>query len=482
MSEFRKSVVLLVILLGCVLQAADKPNVLIILADDLGYGDLGCYEGKARTPHLDDLASKGVRFTDWYSGAPNCSPARVSLMTGRMPVRSGMYSYRAPGQVMHLPDGEITLAEILKGAGYQTAHVGKWHLSCLPQDESLNQPQPADQGFEYSLGTENNAEPSHLNPVNFVRNGTEIGMQEGYACQLLADEVELWFNSEYDEEQPFFLYLPFHEPHAKVASPPEMVANYPDEDKKSAEYYANIENLDDAIGRVLAGLRERGLLENTMVFFGSDNGSYRFDSNGVLRGKKGEVYDGGIKVPGIFYFEGKFEGNRVLDTPAWLPDMLPTVCELVGLEPPSDRRLDGVSLLEELRGSGEVDREQALLWYFYRSSPEASMRFGKYSLVARADDPVRRTHPMSDLDMPFAKAVKPEFFELYDLDADPGQREDLAKAMPEKLEELKKRFWILFEESRAEGPDWVGLPEYGSMKANHDKVKEFLRNEKRFVE
>src|SRR5690606_24853047 len=146
-------------------------NVLIILADDMGYRDLNSFGGVANTPNLDALAAKGLKFTNCYAGAPNCSPSRVSLLTGRIPARAGMYSYRPPGSVMHLPDKEITLAELLKSAGYQTAHFGKWHLGALPGDTNPKQPQPQQQGFDYSFGTENNAEPSHLNPINFIRNG-----------------------------------------------------------------------------------------------------------------------------------------------------------------------------------------------------------------------------------------------------------------------------------------------------------------------
>ena len=157
----------------------NAPNVLILLADDMGYTDLACYGGEANSPHLDNLADNGIKFTHFYAPAPNCSPSRTGLLTGRMPSRVGMYNYRKDGHSMHLPDAELTIAELLKEKGYQTAHFGKWHLSCLPQDPGLNQPQPSDQGFDYSLGTENNAEPSHLNPTNFVLNGKRVGETEG---------------------------------------------------------------------------------------------------------------------------------------------------------------------------------------------------------------------------------------------------------------------------------------------------------------
>lgn len=145
-----------------------------MIADDMGYGDLDCYGGISNTPNLNKLAKNGILFTDFYAAASNCSPSRVGLLTGRSPARVGMYNYRPPNHPMHLRDGEVTIAEVLKDQGYQTSHIGKWHLGCLPQDPTLNHPQPHEQGFDYSLGTENNAQPSHLNPVNFVRNGKKL--------------------------------------------------------------------------------------------------------------------------------------------------------------------------------------------------------------------------------------------------------------------------------------------------------------------
>ncbi|GAB5562512.1 MAG: sulfatase-like hydrolase/transferase [Synoicihabitans sp.] len=479
--RFLNGLVLLFATCGVAHSSAERPNVLILLADDMGYGDLGAYGGRAITPHIDQLAAEGVKFEECYSGAPNCSPARVSLMTGRMPTRAGMYSYRPEGSTMHLRAEETTLAEVMLAAGYQTAHVGKWHLSCLPQDPALNQAQPIDQGFQYSLGTENNAEPSHLNPVNYVRNGIEIGEQKGYACQLLADEVESWFATVYDDEKPFFLYVPFHEPHAKIATPPELSAQYPDLDKKSADYFGNIQHMDDAVGRILAELKVQGVADNTLIFFGSDNGSYRMGSNGNLRGLKGGVYDGGIKVPGIFHFPGKIPGGRVSHTPMWFPDILPTVAAMIGGNLPSGIARDGIDLGPLLTQSIEPVREQPMMWYFYRSSPEAAMRHGDYNLIVRSSDDTPRTHPIVAEDMPFVKTVRPEYFELYNLKTDPGQRHDLAAAMPVKLTEMKNKFWPLFEASRAEGPDWAGLPPATTFRATHDKPAEFLRNQKRFL-
>ena len=466
---------------SCQSPSVSPPNVLIILADDMGYGDLGVYGGTARTPHLDSLAAQGVRFTNCYAGAPNCSPSRVSLLTGRIPARAGMYSYRPPNHPMHLPDAEITLAEQLKAVGYQTAHIGKWHLGCLPQDETLNHPQPDQQGFDYSLGTANNAQPSHLNPTNFVRNGTPLGEQQGYACQLLADEVETWFDQHYDAARPFFLYLPFHEPHAKIASPPELIAHYPDHDDKAAAYFANIENLDSAIGRVFRLIKDKGVGDNTLVVFISDNGSYRMGSNGSLRGLKGEIYDGGMKVPGIMSFPGRIPGNRVLDTPIWFQDIFPTVCGLTGATMPTDRPMDGVDLWPLLTQGEEIQRAHPMLWYFYRSDPELSMRMGDYSLVSRVQDSLPRTHWIADRDMPFIKSLYPTQFEVYNLDADPNQQQDLAATQPALLDSLQRIFKPFFQTIQQEGPVWEGLPAYDSARANHLKPKEYLRNQRRFL-
>jgi len=445
-----------------------KPNVLILLADDLGYTDLNCFGGKARTPNLDNLADNGIKFTHFYAPAPNCSPSRTGLLTGRMPSRVGMYNYRAPGQTMHLPDSEITIAELLKQEGYQTAHFGKWHLSCLPQDINLDQPQPIDQGFDYSLGTENNANPSHLNPTNFVRNGKSVGETDGYSCQLVAKEINTWFENFYKKEKPFFLYVAFHEVHTKIASPENMIQNYPDVNKKEAEYLANVENMDDASGRILKELETRGLLKNTIVVFASDNGPYKRGSAGNLRGLKGEVYDGGIRVPGIFYWPAKIKGGQLNETPAGLVDVLPTLAQFCGFEIPNDRKTDGTNLTP-LFNNKSIKRETPLMWFFYRSYPEISMRIDDYVLVGNALDSVPRTHRTSDLDMDFIKSIQLKEFELYNVIEDPSQQHNLAESNPDMLNKMKPQMLNLLEEIKTEGPYWEGLPEYESLRSRFKK-------------
>jgi arylsulfatase A len=453
-------------------STTQAPNVLILLADDLGSTDLACYGGKAFTPNLDQLAEEGTRFTNFYAPAPNCSPSRAGLLTGRMPSRVGMYTYRAPAHTMHLPDYEITIAELLKEKGYQTAHFGKWHLSCLPQDSALNQPQPVDQGFDYSLGTENNASPSHLNPVNFVRNGERVLETDGYSCQLLADEVKTWFNNFYKKDKPFFMYVPFHEVHTRIASPPEMIQHYPGESDNDAEYLANVENMDDAAGRILNELEKRGLLENTFVVFASDNGPYKNGSAGNLRGLKGEVYDGGIRVPGIFYFPGMIEAGKTCATPAGLIDVLPTLAEVCGFDIPADRKIDGTNLSPVFRNE-PFNRETPMMWFFYRSYPEVSLRIDDYVLIGNALDSVPRTHRLADFDMDFIKNIQIEEFELYNIVEDPSQQNNLAETHTEILEKMKPQMLKLLEEIKEEGPYWEGLPEYESMPSRFKK--EYIR-------
>lgn len=445
-----------------------RPNVLILLADDMGYADLGCFGGKALSPNLDKLANEGIKFTHFYAPAPNCSPSRTGLLTGRMPSRVGMYNYRKTGHTMHLPASEITIAELLKEQGYQTAHFGKWHLSCLPQDAKLNQAQPREQGFDYSLGTENNAEPSHLNPGNFVRNGEMVGETDGYSCQLLAKEVKHWVQNFYNKEQPFFMYVAFHEVHSKIASPDAMIQNYPGFSKKEAEYLANVENMDDAAGKIFQELESRGLLENTLVIFASDNGPEKPGKKGELRGMKSEVYDGGIRVPGIFYWEKGIKTNNVCETPAGLIDVLPTLAEACDFDLPKDRKIDGTNL-SPLFHNNQINRETPLIWFFYRSYPEVSMRMGDYILIGNALDSVPRTHPTSDLDMDFIKSIELKEFELYNIKSDPGQEVNLIEKEGDVFLQMKPVLTQLLNEFKVEGPYWEDLFDYHSMPSKFKK-------------
>ncbi len=454
-------------------QASPKnkmPNILLLVADDMGYGDLSCYGGVAHTPNLDKLADNGIRFTDFYAAAPNCSPSRAGLLTGKSPAMTGIYNYRPPKHPMHLRDSETTLAEILKQQGYQTAHIGKWHLGCLPQDTSLNHPQPDDQGFDYSFGTENNAQPSHLNPINFVRNGKSLDIQKGYSCQILAREAMDWINNQYKKQSPFFMYVAFHEPHRKVASPPELVKQYSEYALKDAEYLANIENLDGSVGKLVDFLKSKGMFNNTLVIFSSDNGSYRKASNGRLKAVKSYLYDGGIRVPGIFYWRALEQNGKVINQPAGFVDIVPTICDILNMKHPEREVLDGTSILKLLRGE-HFTRKKPLFWFFYRTSPEIAVRTDDYMILGKDNDTVPRTHRFAAPDMGYIKKMDISDYELYDMKQDISQNRNLFSEHP-KAETYKNLINNTLNEIQQNGFQWKELPEAnGKRKIKTDWVK-----------
>ena len=453
------------ILSGCV-AAAEKPNFLLILLDDSGWTDFGCYGSRIETPHMDRLVGEGMRFTDCHSAAPNCSPSRAGLLTGRTPSRVGVYSYLPANHVMHLRSEEVTLAELLKSAGYRTGHFGKWHLSRLRSD----QPQPSDQGFDYSLGTDNNASPSHLNPTNFVRNGRPVGEIEGYSCQIVVDETSGWLDriEAGKKQEPFFACVWFHEPHTPIASPPDLVAKYqelyPDLNEKQATYFANIENLDRAVGRLTDALDKRGLADDTVVFLTSDNGPLNDFSSVGLRGKKSHVWEGGHRVPGAFRWPGRIESGSESSVPICGIDYLPTVLELAAVELPSGLTIDGASLAPLLLGRAEkVQREKPLYWFFYRLNPSLAVRDGRWALIADTNDADRpKSHGLVRDDMPKIRSSRPVKFLLFDLEGDLAQRKAVAGENPEVFDRLKAQAIAMHRDVMASGPQWNIPASYGN--------------------
>ena len=429
-----------------------RPNIVFLLADDMGYGDYERIGGSTETPNLNRLADEGIFFNNFYAAGPNCSPSRAGLMTGKSPAKVGMYSYRPQSHPLHLPNQEITLAELLKTRGYQTAHIGKWHLGELTGNPEFDHPQPHDQGFDYSMGTENNAEPSHHNPRNFIRNGKALGKVEGYSCQIVAQECMDWLNQKSDD--PFFLYVAFHEPHAKVASPPELVEKYKNLPQKDAEYLANIDHLDSAIGRILNYLEQHDLMDNTIIMFSSDNGSYRLASNAGLKAVKSFLYDGGIRVPGIIRWSGIKTDKKVVEAPTGLVDLLPTLCEIVGIYPPDD--LDGTSILPLLEGK-PFERKLPLYWFFYRTSPEIAMRIGDHMILGLDNDTIPRPHQFSQDDLGYLKTISLKNYELYDLRNDFSQEKNLFHSHPKK-DSLKQLIDHKLTEIRDNRFPWQKLP------------------------
>ncbi len=448
------------------LWPGSRPNFLVILCDDLGYGDLGCFgHPRIRTPHLDRLAEEGARLTACYSAAPVCSASRAGLLTGRNPSRVGVYDWIPGDHVMHLPRSEITIAQLLRDAGYATCHIGKWH--CNGRFNDARQPQPDDHGFQYWFATQNNAAPTHHNPTNFIRNGEPVGDLSGYSCQLVADEAIAWLRQR-DRRQPFFQFVCFHEPHEPIDSPADLVQQYDAASEPGeALYYANVANMDAAVGRLLAALEALGLRESTMVVFTSDNGPetrnrYRgawrsHGSPGPLRGMKLHLYEAGVRVPGIIRYPGVVRRGSLVEQPICSLDFLPTFAALAGVQAPQDRVLDGADFRPALRNQ-KAPRDTPLYWHYFRSvgRPKAAMRIDQYVILGHWDEEL--LGPGGSLrvgDMQRIKTAKLTQFELYDLQADLTQQHDLAEERPQLLQRYSEMLARKYHEVQQAGPEWL---------------------------
>jgi arylsulfatase A len=466
--------------------SAARPNIVLVLADDLGYGDLACFDAKdIQTPHLDQFAKQGLRLTSCYAGHANCSPSRTALMTGRTPTRVGVRNWIPHGSPVHLRSSEVTIATLLRSAGYSTCHAGKWHLT--GQFNEAGVPQPGEHGFDHWLSTQNNALPSHRNPDNFVRNGKPIGKIEGYSSAIVADEAIRWIGEGRDKSQPFFLFVCFHEPHEPIASDEKYTKLYPHNDPAYSAHHGNITQMDAAFGRLLGALDKSGLAENTLVFFTSDNGpavtaQHPYGSAGPLRDKKGYLTEGGIRVPGIVRFPGRVKPGSTSDEPVCGVDFLPTVCELVGLKLPADRIIDGASIVPQFTG-GKVQRTEPLYWHFNRAAGEfqVAMRIGDWKLLARLDKRPPRGNDVTEDEERDFKAAEPISFALYNLKDDIAETKELSAAEPAKLAEMKDSLLKKYHQVREESPTWpawtfdnregqrIEWPEY--VKARQGKAK-----------
>jgi arylsulfatase A len=435
-------------------QQNKRPNIVILLADDLGYADLSCYGSKeVQTPVLDKLAKDGMRFTGFYAASAVCSPSRAALMTGRFSVRAGVYSWIHTSHKMHLHQNEITIAELLKQKGYKTAHMGKWHLGYDLVDGLGKGPTPKDHGFDHWLATGNNAEPSHHNPNNFVRNGKAVGETKGYSSGLVANEAIAWLEKNADGKQPFFLNLWFHEPHVPTAAPPELTNRH--SKTVSPSYYGSIENMDANIGRVLSKLDAMNLTSNTLVIFMSDNGSVhgKEGSNGIFKEGKTTLWEGGIRVPGIMRWPKHIKPGSVDKTPAGVVDILPTVCAVTGTSLPKDRTIDGVSLINLFNGKPLI-RNKPLYWFYSPSRPVCVTREGNWSLIADPELDIPKKNLFNEEWIALIKKSGLINFRLYNLEKDPGQQTDVAAANSKKFEAMKKNMIDLHREVVAEAIDW----------------------------
>jgi len=373
---------------GTVLFAA-PPNVIVIYADDLGYGDLGCYGSPTiRTPNLDKMAAEGLRFTDFYSGAEVCTPSRAALLTGRYPLRSGMAGARRvlfPNSHGGLPPAEVTLAESLKDAGYATSHIGKWHLGIHKGSR------PQDQGFDETFGLLYSNDMDGRADLPKGSSGSPTPPKDGWNVALIhdgkviqqpADQTTL--TKRYTEqavkfiranqESPFFLYFAHSFPHVPLFASPEFKG------KSRAGIFGDaVEELDWSVGELLSTLRESNLAENTLVVFSSDNGPWlkmgnQGGSAGLLRDGKGSTWEGGMRVPGIVWMPGEIQPGITTQMASVL-DLYPTALQLAGASSPQGVLLDGVDLTMLLFDRKPLaDRP----FFYYRGTEIFACRFGEW--------------------------------------------------------------------------------------------------------
>lgn len=470
--------------------AAERPNIVFILADDLGYGEVGAFgQQKIRTPNIDRLAKQGMRLTQHYTGAPVCAPARCVLMTGRhlahAEIRGNRESDREdlgpfPGQ-WPLTDSAVTIAEVLKREGYRTGAFGKWGLG--PADSTGS---PLERGFTrfYGYICQRNAH-SYYPPYLYDDKGREqinedpvpghLRQHEGevraesyraevYAPDRILEEALAFIDV--NKDRPFFLYLPFVEPHVAIQSPQELIDTYPeawDEGREyrgqnsylphprpRAAYAAMITDLDEHVGSILARLHKHGLAENTLIVFTSDNGPTHggpdgrfhiggadisfFNSTGGLRGYKGSCYEGGIRVPTIVRWPGKVKPGTECDMPSYFPDWFPTFAGIIGAKLPENSVLDGQDLREVLESGEKQPRSAPMVWEFSGYGGILAVRDGDWKLLVRA----------------YKTEQGPEAFELYNLAKDPEESQNLAPKLP-KIAEKLHQYWL---NTRIHEPDF----------------------------
>jgi len=342
-----------------------KPNIILILADDYGYGDVGCYGSQRfNTPHIDALAAGGLRFTDFHSNGAVCSPTRAALLTGRYQQRTGISGVVTAAGHRHtgLDLGEITFAEILKPAGYATGLFGKWHLGYLPEFN------PIRQGFDEFIGYVSGNVDYHAHLDQTGREDwweqDQLTPEIGYTTDLLTKHGVDFIRRH--SGQPFLLYLAHEAPHYPYQGrkdPPRYTREHGrTEDPVTLEVYKEmIEVMDESVGRIHQAVIDAGLMENTFIFFFSDNGPAGPGSAGPLRGKKGQIWEGGHRVPAVAYWPGKIEAKRVSDLPAMGADLLPTMAAISGTTLPDSLIVDGINLLPHLLDQQELE-SRPLFW------------------------------------------------------------------------------------------------------------------------
>ncbi|MCG3160699.1 MAG: Arylsulfatase [Acidobacteria bacterium] len=429
-------------------QAARKPNVVFILGDDLGYCDVSLYGlHEIPTPNIDSIAAAGVKFTNGYASAPVCSPSRAGLITGRNQQRFGFEFNAGPltralaEPEIGLPTSEITLAELMKKAGYATGMVGKWHLGMHEKFHPLNR--GFDEFFGFLFGANMYIDPDQpgvksIDPegtgvkIRTARNpivrGHTVVEEKEYLTDAFAREATAYI--ERHRNEPFFLYAPFNAPHTPLQATAKYYDRFPNiKDERHRIYAAMVSALDDAVGAILKKLRETGLEKNTLVVFISDNGCATYTkacSNDPLRLGKLTPFDGGSRVPFTMKLPGRIKAGMVYERPASSLDLFPTALALAGGKLPTDRAYDGVDLMPYLSGKKKAAPHDVLCW---RNGENGGVRKGNWKLLKGGDH-----------------------YWLYDLSKDIGEEQNLADKYPAIVEQLKKELadW----ETRMKPPSW----------------------------
>jgi arylsulfatase A-like enzyme len=434
-------------------EKTNQPNIIFVMADDLGYGDLGCYgQKRIATPNIDKLAREGIRFTDCYAGSTICAPSRSVLMTGQhtghtrvrgnmCPV-GGVIGYKGKRQVrrMCLTDEDVTIGHVMKQAGYRTGIVGKWHIGSYDPKAG-----PMDRGFdEFSgwlisaAGTGGYYPQKHVinrEVINIPENAN--GKQQRYSTDLFTDEAITFLKK--NKNTPFFLYLAYDNPHSPLEVPD--LGPYKDKDwpRHCKIYAAMVHRLDQNIGRLMQSLKEAGIDKNTLVLFCSDNGprsepraiqtevSEFFDSNGSLQGYKRDLYEGGIRVPMIARWPGTVKPGSISDVPWYFADVMATVADAGKAKVPANT--DGISVIPILTGQKKKLPDRFLYWEYFESGFQQAVRWGKWKALI-----LKRGEPM----------------ELYDLSQDIAEQNNIADKHPEVVQQIK----VYLKTARTESLNW----------------------------
>ena len=411
------------------------PNIVFVLADDLGWAELGCYGNKFNeTPNLDKLAAQGMRFTDAYAASPVCSPFRASLMAGQWPARVGITDYLRPNDRKHLSRDYVTIAGMLKSAGYATGMVGKWHLTGYKNHGAKEFP-PTVHGFDEAIVSENRGigGGSYFHPYHFNREiKKRLPGREYLVDRMNLEAVEFIRRH---KAGPLFLFVSHYAVHTGLVGRPDIVAKYAKKPgagkggrakKNNPHLAAQLESIDTGVGMIVAELARLSLAEDTILIFTSDNGGEdRVTSNAPLRAGKSTLYEGGIREPLIVRWPGRVKPRTVCKTPVTSVDYYPTFQEITGAKPAGVQKLDGLSIVPLLKDPDASLKREAIYWHYPLSRPHflggrsgGAVRAGNWKLVE------------------FFGTGK---FELYNLANDIGEKHDLAAEQPAKLAELRKK-------------------------------------------